>query len=160
MIYCHIEGKINDFIFILFYLIIYFACFVNKFFLECRGRQSDHRGCASSVKLHFSRNSFLFRASELALPQNSECLGMSTFFRRITETVLILFRGIFSERNSVPNPMYICLSVPLSACSPALLPSCLPSFPPACMPVFLPACLPAPCLPACRLTWLLPCLPV
>ncbi len=28
----------------------------------------------------------------------------STFFRGITETVLCLFRGIFSERNSVPNP--------------------------------------------------------
>jgi hypothetical protein len=39
-----------------------------------------------------------FRASELALPRNSECLGMSTFFRGITETVPSLFRGIFSER--------------------------------------------------------------
>jgi hypothetical protein len=29
---------------------------------------------------------------------------MSTFFRGITETVPSLFRGIFSERNSVPNP--------------------------------------------------------
>ncbi len=45
-----------------------------------------------------------FRASELALPRNSECLGMSTFFRGITETVPSLFCGIFSERNSVPNP--------------------------------------------------------
>jgi hypothetical protein len=45
-----------------------------------------------------------FRASELALPRNSECLGMSTFFRGITETIPSLFRGIFSERNSVPNP--------------------------------------------------------
>jgi hypothetical protein len=45
-----------------------------------------------------------FRASELALPRNSECLGMSAFFRGITETVPSLFRGIFSERNSVPNP--------------------------------------------------------
>ncbi len=45
-----------------------------------------------------------FRASELALPRNSECLGISTFFRGITEAVPSLFRGIFSERNSVPNP--------------------------------------------------------
>jgi len=29
---------------------------------------------------------------------------MSTFFRGITETIPSLFRGIFSERNSVPNP--------------------------------------------------------
>ncbi len=29
---------------------------------------------------------------------------MSTFFRGITEAVPSLFRGIFSERNSVPNP--------------------------------------------------------
>ncbi len=45
-----------------------------------------------------------FRASELALPRNTECIGMSTFFRGITEDVPSLFRGIFSERNSVPNP--------------------------------------------------------
>jgi hypothetical protein len=45
-----------------------------------------------------------FRAPELVLPRNSECLGMSAFFRGITETVPSLFRGIFSERNSVPNP--------------------------------------------------------
>jgi hypothetical protein len=48
-----------------------------------------------------------FRASELALPRNSECLGMSTFFRGIAETVQSLFRGIFSEQNSVPNPSRI-----------------------------------------------------
>jgi hypothetical protein len=29
---------------------------------------------------------------------------MSTFFRGITEIIPSLFRGIFSERNSVPNP--------------------------------------------------------
>ncbi len=45
-----------------------------------------------------------FWASEWALPRTSECLGMSTFFRGITETVPSLFRGIFPERNSVPNP--------------------------------------------------------
>ncbi len=45
-----------------------------------------------------------FRASELALSRNSECLGMSTFFRGIIENIPSLFRGIFSERNSVPNP--------------------------------------------------------
>jgi len=62
----------------------------------------------STVRVIFFRGipfrSVSFRASELALPQNSECLGMSTFFRGITETVPRLFRGIFSERNSVPNP--------------------------------------------------------
>jgi hypothetical protein len=31
---------------------------------------------------------------------------MSTFFRGITETIPSLFRGIFSERNSVPNPRW------------------------------------------------------
>ncbi len=31
-------------------------------------------------------------------------LGMSTFFRGITESIPSLFRGIFSERNSVANP--------------------------------------------------------
>jgi hypothetical protein len=35
---------------------------------------------------------------------DSECLGMSNFFRGITEAVPSLFRGIFSERNSVANP--------------------------------------------------------
>jgi hypothetical protein len=29
---------------------------------------------------------------------------MSTFFRGITETIPSLFRGIFSEQNSVANP--------------------------------------------------------
>jgi hypothetical protein len=42
-----------------------------------------------------------FGASELALLRNSECLGMSAFFRGITESVPSLFRRIFSERNSV-----------------------------------------------------------
>jgi hypothetical protein len=49
-----------------------------------------------------------FRASELTLPRKSEYLGMSTFFRGITETIPSLFRGIFSERNSVPNPSSMC----------------------------------------------------
>jgi hypothetical protein len=56
-----------------------------------------------------------FRSSELALPRKSECLGMSTFFRGITETIPSLFRGIFSERNSVPNP---------SPVHPSVRPSC------------------------------------
>ncbi len=60
----------------------------------------------------FRANSVPFRASELALPRNSECFGMSTFFRGITETIPSLFRGIFSERNSVPNPSY---------CNPAIM---------------------------------------
>jgi hypothetical protein len=66
-----------------------------------------------AVRCEFRKTSFFrgipfrsvpFRASELALPQNSEYLGMSTFFRGITEIIPSLFRGIFSERNSVPNP--------------------------------------------------------
>jgi hypothetical protein len=64
--------------------------------------------CCCFVRLIFSAEFHSvpvpFRASELALPRNSECLGMSAFFRGITETVPSLFRGIFSERNSVPNP--------------------------------------------------------
>ncbi len=48
-----------------------------------------------------------FRTSELALPRKSECLGMNTFFRGITETIPSLFRGIFSERNSGPNPRMV-----------------------------------------------------
>jgi hypothetical protein len=64
--------------------------------------------CSCFVKLIFSveYHAVPFRASELALPRNSECLGMRAFFRGITETVPSLFRGIFSERNSVPNPTH------------------------------------------------------
>ncbi len=54
----------------------------------------------------FSCHFLLFRASELTLPETSECLGMSTFFRGITETILSLFRGIFSERYSAANLVY------------------------------------------------------
>jgi hypothetical protein len=36
----------------------------------------------------------------LALPRDSECLGISTFFRGIMETVPRLFHGIF--RNEIP----------------------------------------------------------
>ncbi len=56
-------------------------------------------------KIFCITNSFhgvLFQASELTLPWNSECL-----FRGITEIILSLFRGIFSERNSVANPTSI-----------------------------------------------------
>ncbi len=46
------------------------------------------------VKLIFFRgNSLPFRASELAFPLSLEGLGMSTFFRGITETIPSLFRG-------------------------------------------------------------------
>ncbi len=54
----------------------------------------------------FPRNSVPFR-SEL---RNGlfrgiwNSVGMSTFFRGITESVPRLYRGIFSERNSVANP--------------------------------------------------------
>ncbi len=62
--------------------------------------------CCCFVKLIFSAefHSVPFQASELALPWNSECLGMNVFFRGRTEIVPSLFRGIFSERNCVPNP--------------------------------------------------------
>jgi hypothetical protein len=36
--------------------------------------------------------------------ESSKCLGMSTFFRGIMETIPSLFRGIFSEQNSIANP--------------------------------------------------------
>ncbi len=57
-------------------------------------------------KTIFPRNSVPFR-SELRNGlfrgiRNS--VGMSTFFRGITESIPRLFRGIFSERNSVANP--------------------------------------------------------
>ncbi len=48
--------------------------------------------------------SVLFRASEWALPWDSEFRRNEHFFRGITESVPRLFRGIFSERNSVANP--------------------------------------------------------
>jgi hypothetical protein len=77
-----------------------------------RGRNQHHfvnLFCCCFVKLFFFRGipfrSVPFRASESALPRNSECLGMSALFRGITETVPSLFRGIFSERNSVSNPI-------------------------------------------------------
>jgi hypothetical protein len=71
-------------------------------------RSGDGRCAWLFYKTYFFRGipfrSVPFRASELALPRKPECLGMSTFFRGITETVPSLFRGIVSERNSVPNP--------------------------------------------------------
>ncbi len=64
-----------------------------------RGRNQHHfvnLFCCHFVKLFFfcgiPFRSVLFRASELALPRNSECLGMSAFFRGITKTVPSLFR--------------------------------------------------------------------
>ncbi len=72
------------------------------------GCQSGHRGRAGVPQnFIFSRNSVPFRASELALPRNSECLGMGTFFRGITETVPSLFRGI----NEIPFPTLTVVSV-------------------------------------------------
>jgi hypothetical protein len=59
-----------------------------------RGRKHAlHSVCWSRIVLIqiVSCNSVPFRASELTLPQTSECLGMSTFFRGITETVPSLF---------------------------------------------------------------------
>ncbi len=82
---------------------------------------STIQGVCASIVNNYARLSFLylyqrpvklnffaeFRSVpfQLALPRNSECLGMGTFIRGITETVPSLFRGIFSERNSVPNPI-------------------------------------------------------
>ncbi len=63
-------------------------------------REAGH--CASSVKLYFLQNSVPFcsvpsfgisSSAELGMPRNEH-----------SETVPSLFRGIFSERNSVPNP--------------------------------------------------------
>ncbi len=62
--------------------------------------------CCCLVKLIFSAEfhsvlSFgIGSSAELGMPRN-EC-----FFRGITETVPSLFRGIFPERNSVPNPSW------------------------------------------------------
>jgi hypothetical protein len=56
------------------------------------------------VKNKISRNSVPFRAFQLTLQWTSQCLGMTTFFRRITEMVPSIFSGIFSEQNTVPNP--------------------------------------------------------
>ncbi len=82
----------------------------------------------------FPQNSIPFRASELALPRNSECSGISTFFRGITETIPSLFRGICSERNSVPNPT--CSVCPLSELGPPISSpacECVPLLPkPSC----------------------------
>ncbi len=55
----------------------------------------------------------IFRASELILPKNLECLGSSTSFLGITEAIPCLFRWIFSEWNSVANH-----SSPLNPSSP------------------------------------------
>jgi len=71
-----------------------------------------------AVRCEFRKTSFFrgipfrsvpFRASELALPRNSECLGMSTFFRGITEIIPSLFCGIFSERNSDRRHLLVAL---------------------------------------------------
>jgi hypothetical protein len=63
-----------------------------------------------SVELHFFVEiySVPFRGSELALLRNSECLRVSTFLRKITETVPSIFHGIFSEQNFVSNPYTVC----------------------------------------------------
>jgi hypothetical protein len=50
--------------------------------------------CFVKLILSAEIHAVLFRASELALTRSTECLGMSVFFRGITETVPSLFRGI------------------------------------------------------------------
>jgi hypothetical protein len=56
----------------------------------CLGRKhAVNSVCWSRIiyrKIFYSCYSVLFRASELTLPQTSECLGMSSFFRGITKT--------------------------------------------------------------------------
>jgi hypothetical protein len=79
--------------------------------LFCKSYQEliNNSPSMSTVSIIFFSTEFYsvpFQASELALPRNSECLGMSTLFRGITESVPSLFRVIFLDPNSVPNPMY------------------------------------------------------
>jgi hypothetical protein len=76
--------------------------------MECTPESGGCTPCVRYGQIILLRilDSIPFRASEWVLPRNSECLGMSTFFRGMTETVPSLFRGIFPERNSVPNPTY------------------------------------------------------
>ncbi len=58
----------------------------------------------------FRSNSFFRRILFRSVPSfgmdSFAELGMSTFFHGITESVPSLFRGNFSERNSVPNPSW------------------------------------------------------
>ncbi len=74
------------------------------FLVECRGCQSDHRGRASSVKLHFFAEfrSIPFRASELALPRNSECLGMVLSSAEQRKPFRVYSAEFF--RNEIPFP--------------------------------------------------------
>jgi hypothetical protein len=62
-------------------------------------------GAGFFVTLIYSCHFLPFRASESTLPETLECLGMSTFFRGITKPIPSLFRGVFSEQNSVANPI-------------------------------------------------------
>jgi hypothetical protein len=63
---------------------------------------SSYSGCF--VKLIFSAE--FHSVPIFGIGSSAEIGGMSTFFRGITETIPSLFRGIFSERNFVPNPSY------------------------------------------------------
>ena len=73
----------------------------------------DVRVIIGAVRCEFRKTSFFrgipfrsvpFRASELALPRNSECLGMSTFFRGITKTVPSSAEFF---RNEIPFPTLV-----------------------------------------------------
>ncbi len=57
--------------------------------------------CCCFVKLIFSAE--FHSVPSFGIVSSAE-LGMNAFFRGITEIVPSLFRGIFSEGNSVPNP--------------------------------------------------------
>ncbi len=73
--------------------------------MECT---PESGGCDSVCEIrtnHFVKY-FGFRSVPSFGIGSSAELGMSTFFRGITETVPSLFRGIFPERNSVPNHIH------------------------------------------------------
>jgi hypothetical protein len=75
-----------------------------KFFVECRGCQSDCRGRANSVKLNFFAGfrsvlfRFEFRNWLFGMPRNEHFLPRNN--RNRSESI----NRNFSERNSVPNP--------------------------------------------------------
>jgi hypothetical protein len=56
------------------------------------------------LAVFFPRNYVPFQASEWLFRGPRNTFGKSNFFRGITEPIPSLFRGIFSERNSVANP--------------------------------------------------------
>jgi hypothetical protein len=68
------------------------------------------------VKLIFSADSIPFRASKLALPQNSECLGMSAFFRGIRQPFRVYSAKFF--RNEILFPTLLLFKCPIIGTDP------------------------------------------